>query len=272
MYLSLICSVCEVTSGLPFEGGNFYFIFSPSNEILANFSTCVGSYGLARCVLGNYIGFMLGCAETVEYLFYVASSTVSLGGMITLVEPRMIGLEPVIYLVFYVFSLLIYIFSGRQFWRFNLFLAIISIGVVLLFCFSSLKDVNFNANAATPSTDDAPVSNPWFVGGGTLFMQVLPLSAWFFIGVETLKETCGDIPNPKINVPKGQVSCMLTLLATGLMVLFIASSLPPGILSTETFAVPFNNGMCILNICGYILTQSYLCIPTCRLPVVIYAE
>ena len=198
---------------------------------------------MARCVLGNYMGFLLGCAETVEYLFYVANSVVSLGGMITLVEPSMIGLEPVIYLVFYVFSLLIYIFSGRQFWRFNIFLGIISLAIVLLYCFSSLKSADFNANAYTPSTDDAPVSNPWFVGGGYQFMQVLPLSAWMFVGVETLKETCGDIPNPKINVPRGQIACMLTLLATGVMVLFITASLPPGILTTSTLSVPFNNGM-----------------------------
>ena len=198
---------------------------------------------MARCVLGNYMGFLLGCAETVEYIFYVASSTVALGGMITLVEPRMIGLEPVIYLVFYVFSLLIYIFTGRQFWRFNIFLAILSIIILLLYCFSSLKSVDFNANAYTPSTIDAPVSNPWFVGGGYQFMQVLPLSAWLFVGVETLRETCGDIPNPKINVPRGQIVCMLTLLATGLMVLFITASLPPGIITASTLAVPFNNGM-----------------------------
>ena len=204
---------------------------------------------MARCVLGNYMGFLLGCAETVEYIFYVANSTVALGGMIVMIEPSMSGLEPVIYLVFYIVSLLIYIYSGKLFWKFSAFLGIISLCILLVYCFSSLKSVDFNANAYTPSTIDAPVSNPWFVGGGYQFMQVLPLSAWMFVGVETLRETCGDIPNPKINVPRGQIACMLTLFATGIMVLFINASLPPGIITASTLAVPFNNGTCICIIC-----------------------
>ena len=197
---------------------------------------------MARCVLGNYVGFILGCAETVEYIFYVANSTVALGGMVVMMEPSMAGLEPVIYIIFFMLSLLIHIFSGRLFWKFNAFLALVSLIIVLLYCLSSLKDVDFIKYAYTPSTDDAPVSNPWFIGGAYQFMQILPLSAWMFVGVETLRETCGDIPNPRINVPRGQVACMLTLLATGFFVLFVCASLPPALPATAALQTPFNNG------------------------------
>ena len=202
----------------------------------------LGSYGIARCFLGNYIGFLLGCAEIVKCVFYVASSVIYLGRMIVLMEPSMKGLEPVIYLVFFMLSLLLCVFSGRMFWRFSTVLAILSLSILLLYCFSSLKSVDFMKYAYTPSTNDAPVSDPWFVGGGYQFMQVLPLSAWMFIGVEALRKTSGDIPNPKVNIPRGQVACIFTLLATGMFVLFVCASLPPSLAVTAALPVPFNNG------------------------------
>ena len=184
----------------------------------------------------------MGCAEIVKCVFYVSSSVVSIGGMIVMIEPSMKGLEPVIYLVFYIVSLVLCIFSGRLFWRFSTVLGILSLGMLLLYCFSSLKDVNFMKYAYTLSTNDSPVSDPWFVGGAYQFVQVLPLSAWMFIGVEALRKTSGDIPNPKVNIPRGQVACMLTLLATGMFVIFVSASLPPSLAVTSMLPVPFNNG------------------------------
>ena len=188
------------------------------------------------------MGYLMGCAEIIKCIFYVSSSVVSLGGMIVMIEPSMKGLEPVIYLVFYVVSLLLCVFSGRLFWRFSTGLGILCLSILLMYCFSSLKSVDFMKYAYTPSTKDAAVSDPWFVGGAYQFVQVLPLSAWMFIGVEALRKTSGDIPNPKVNIPRGQVACMLTLFATGLFVIFVSASLPPSLAVTAMLPVPFNNG------------------------------
>ena len=105
-----------------------------------------------------------------------------------------------------------------------------------------MKYVNFQQYAPWPSTVDEPVSNPWFVGGGSDFMKILPLAAWFFVGVESLKEVCNDVDDPKVQIPKGQVSCVLTFAVTALMVYFISVSLPPGVSSLASNAIPFNAG------------------------------
>ncbi|ETV84346.1 hypothetical protein H257_03582 [Aphanomyces astaci] len=48
-YLCLSLSMAEVTSMVPFAGG---------------------AYGLGRCTLGYYVGFILGCCEFLEYIVF----------------------------------------------------------------------------------------------------------------------------------------------------------------------------------------------------------
>jgi amino acid transporter len=215
-YTCLCLCVSEMSSALPFSGG---------------------SYGMARCILGNYMGFLLGCAETIEYIFYVAASTITLGVMITDLAPSMLGYEPVIWVLFYAVSMVIYIFGGRAFWTFNRVIAVVSVFVVFFYLACSWGYVDFRAYA--PAED---VADPWFVGGAYAFVSAFPLSAWFFVGVETLKEICGDVPLPRTQIPHGQMACMATLLLTGCLVFFTSVSLPPGIAATSETVVLFNAG------------------------------
>ena len=220
-YITLICCISEVTSALPFTGG---------------------SYGLTRCALGNYWGFLIGCAETVEYIFYTAASVIALESMFEIILPNLQHFPPVTWLIIYTFCVTIHIFGGRYFWIFNRFIAITCVLVVLLFVFGSMKYVDFNQYAAWPSTIDNSVSNPWFVGDFKAFMVVYPLAAWLFVGVETLKESCNDLDEPKIQVPRGQISCVLTLVVSAMLVYFVSVSLPPGIISMSSSFIPFNTG------------------------------
>ena len=65
-YICLCFCTSELTSALPFAGG---------------------AYGLARCTLGYYPGFVVGCCETIEYIAYVSVSVYALGGMIVSMNP-----------------------------------------------------------------------------------------------------------------------------------------------------------------------------------------
>jgi hypothetical protein len=87
-YLALCCCTSELTSALPFAGG---------------------AYGLARCSLGFYCGFMVGCSEALEYITYTAISYVTLVSMLVSAAPGLAGWEPLLWLLLYVVSLIIYI-------------------------------------------------------------------------------------------------------------------------------------------------------------------
>ena len=220
-YITLIFCISEITSALPFTGG---------------------SYGFARCALGNYWGFLIGCTETVEYIFYTAASVIALESMFEIIFPNFQHYPPLTWIIIYIFCVLIHIFGGQYFWIFNRTIAIVCILVLLLFVFGSIKYVDFSQYASWPSTKENPVSNSWFVGDFNEFMVVYPLAAWLFVGVESLKETCNEVEDPKIQVPKGQISCVLTLTITAILVFFVAVSLPPGISTMSSSFIPFNTG------------------------------
>ena len=37
------------------------------------------------------------------------------------------------------------------------------------------------------------LGNPWFIGGGTSFMKVLPFAGWMYVGIESLNSAANDV-------------------------------------------------------------------------------
>lgn len=109
----------------------------------------------------------------------------------------------------------------------------VSIAIVVLFCFGSLLYVSFVKYTNDP--------NMQFVSGFDGFMKALPLAPWFFVGVEALPLASDQVAHPKFMVPYAQVTCVVTLFVTGVMVFFVTVSLPPGLTDLPTNTVPFSN-------------------------------
>ena len=184
--------------------------------------------------MGYHIGFAVGCCEVIEYITYVASSSLSLGYMISTLNPSLVAYQPLIWLAFYVSALAILITGNKPMWLFNAGIAVVSLLLLLLFCFSSLPFVDFEHNAAPDGV--------WFVGGMSMFMSVLRFPCWFYVGVESLCLASNSTYNPRISIPRGQLSCMFTLFVCSMLVLFINCSLPIGITALTTELIPFNAG------------------------------
>lgn len=211
-YITLCCCTSEITGALPFAGG---------------------AYGLARCTLGFFPAFLIGCCEVLEYIAYVSSSVLAFVDMVVLAQPALDEYRPLVWALFYMSALAIQVRGDRAFWLFNLVLALVSLAILLLYCFGALAFVDFAANAADPTLT--------FVDGFAGFMKVLPLAAWFFVGVEALNLASDQVAQPKQMVPFGQVVCVLFLFVSGIMVFFVTVSLPPGLATLPSELVPFNN-------------------------------
>ncbi|KAF1787967.1 Mitochondrial carrier domain [Phytophthora cactorum] len=216
-YIALCCCTAEITGALPFAGG---------------------AYGLARCTLGFYPAFMIGCCEALEYIAYVSTSTIAFVDLVLDTAPEVKPLRPLLCGLFYLSALVFHIKGGRAFWIFNLVLGIISLLIVLLYCIGSLPFVSFAKYAADQDLE--------FVDGFQGFMKALPLAAWFFVGVEALPMASDQVEQAKHIVPIAQVGCVVTLFVTGIFVYFVTASLPPGLSSLPTELVPFNNGFTLL--------------------------
>ncbi|KAF0691032.1 hypothetical protein As57867_017583, partial [Aphanomyces stellatus] len=216
-YLCLALSMAEMTSMLPFAGG---------------------AYGLARCALSFYAGFIMGCAEAIEYIMYVTCSVVQLGRMLADKWPQLRGLEFLVWFAIYAVACSAIILGGKFFWRWNMMLALISLGIILVFCLGSSGQVNLAANGGG--------QDMLVVGGFMAFMKASPLSTWFFVGIEALNTLSNEVHDPKTTIPKGQVACMLTLLITSAAVFFVSISLPPGMPAVATALTPLSAGFVLL--------------------------
>ncbi|GAB9473017.1 hypothetical protein Gpo141_00010180 [Globisporangium polare] len=218
-YIALCCCTSEITGALPFAGG---------------------AYGLSRCTLGFYPGFIIGCAETIEYIVYVSSSVLALTNMMIEISPQLAGFEPLLWLFFYASSLYFHVRGDYVFWRWNMFVGVLSLFFVLLYCFGSFPHTDFVVNA-----DNDPDFR--FVHGVKGFLRSLPLSCWFFVGVEALNLASDDVLEPTKSIPFAQVSCILALFFTGIVVLFVTVSLPPpGLKQISKLLAPFDNGFQLL--------------------------
>ncbi|GMF27708.1 unnamed protein product [Phytophthora lilii] len=230
-YVALCCCTAEITGALPFAGG---------------------AYGLARCTLGFYPAFMIGCCEAVEYIAYVSTSTIAFVDLVVDTTPELKSFRPLLWGLFYLSALTFHIKGGRAFWISNLVLGIVSLGIVILYCIGSLPFVSFREYAADPNFE--------FVDGFAGFMKALPLAAWFFVGVEALPMASDQIEHAKHIVPIAQVGCVITLFVSGVFIYFVTASLPPGLAALPSELVPFDNGFTLLFNIGH-KTATVLSLP-----------
>ncbi|CAK4850950.1 unnamed protein product, partial [Aphanomyces euteiches] len=97
--------------------------------------------------------------------------------------------------------------------------AVVSFGLVVVFCLGSLVYVDLNQPGQTDFVA---------VGGFGTFMKASPISA--------------VVENPKAIVPKGQITSMITLIATGVWIYIVCIFLPPGMPTLVDELAPLNRG------------------------------
>ena len=215
-YTMLVFCNAEITSAMPFAGG---------------------AYGLARITLGEYIGFMVGMSEALEYTIYVACSAATLSDMIFHIiefDEKMFHIIILFDFLFFVISLLIMTFAGKYYWKFSTIIGLLSTFVLILYFFGALAHVNFSRYAMNSL-------HKGFEGSFSLWMERLPLAAWWFVGIEAVSFSADEIKDPKKTLPVAMLSCVLTLFSTAFLVLFSSCSYPPGteVLASEAFPLTY---------------------------------
>jgi ethanolamine permease len=212
-YLCLTLCLAEMTSFLPFAGG---------------------SYGYARCALGPIPGFLVGICETIEYVLYVTSAVLELGNLISFVLNISPAYEPLYWLLFFVISLFIQVYSQRLFWTFNTVIAAITLVLILLYFFASIPSFDYHSNLHERTFH--------IKGGMTDFMFYFPLASWFYVGVEVMTLSCSEVKDAGKIVPKAMVACMITLFITSFLILFSTCLQSPGPYTLHNEFLPLNPG------------------------------
>jgi ethanolamine permease len=159
----MILSFClaEMSSALPFSGG---------------------SYGYARCTLGIRVGLLIGCFESLEYVLTTVVNCLQCSTLLGMLFNTTDQLASVFDAGLFLAFTLVHCIGGRWMWGIGDVFAVLNVAIYLLYIFGVCQYLpEFVPNASNP---DPTVVNIWWFGGATAFMQALPTSVWWFVGVE----------------------------------------------------------------------------------------
>ena len=195
--------------------------------------------------LGIFPGFIVAVCDSFKSIIYASAASYSIGQMVsrandgvTLIEEHRVY-EFAHWAGFYVFCLCIHLYGRQFFWRVNIALAAMSVVILFVYIFGSIRFVEFEENASYPGEEGI---GKWFHGGMYEFMSVLPLGTRFFQGIQSINLACGHIKNPKTELPKGYMWSMSFVMFTSFAVFFLATAVKPGLLIFIARLRPLSSG------------------------------
>lgn len=217
MYFTMIFSIGEMSAAMPHTGG---------------------AYSFSRAAMGPWGGFITGLAETIEYVVTTAvvvlfSAAYADSALSTLTGVSLPG--PLWWAILYVLFVGLNSLGASIGFRFALVVAVISMGVILLFAVLALANgaVDFGRLLDIPNPDSGFLP---FGPVGILFS--LPFAIWFFLGIEELPLAAEEAHNPARDIPKASVWGVITLAFFGLLVLF----LNPAVTGSAAISVGLDSG------------------------------
>lgn len=244
----------ELKAGIGFQiianlvaASAFVVFYSSIAELTSTFPFAGGSYAFARCTVGFYLGYLVGCIEVFYYILLLVYTN---GAMLVFIRGDNITIwknQNYIILALFVSN---FVMCISKKWVYNMFviLAIYGLSMNLIYVFGSIQFVDFNTWAYIPRhTDDDTLQ---FVisdddnghvassseGGGLLLnittqrvFQAFTTILWVYKGLEFINLMSEDVVAPSTMIPLAQVIGTVALVVFNTSVPVIGASMYPGI-------------------------------------------
>lgn len=208
--------LAEMTSILPFSGGG---------------------YGFARVAVNIFWGYIIGCCEMIEYILYVSSTVLPFGELLTEILGTEKRWEPLYWLVFYCSAIFIQVWGGNIFWKASFLLGTLCFLIIAFYCISMIPIMDFNEHARS-----ADPAHPWFAEGAGSILRILPLSSWWFLGIEATALVGQEAQQPKKSVPRALAWAVVALTVTGWALYFSSVSVGPSTTEFSNTSFPLTYG------------------------------
>lgn len=199
MYVTMIFSIAELATMMPVAGG---------------------PYAFARRALGPWGGFLTGLAVTIEYVVAPAVIATGIGGYVAgmFAEPPS-WLTTAVPIVAYVVFVAINAMGSK-----------VSLGLLLGITASSVAVLLIWAAFMIPHVDpgrwlDMPDEHGhggWFPRGWLGVIAALPAAGWFYLAIEGVPLAAEETRNPSVDLPRGMIAAMLSLVGLSALVLLLA--------------------------------------------------
>jgi ethanolamine permease len=215
-----------------------------ASELSSTFPFPGGSYGLARCTLGFFPGYLVGCCEIFYYILNYAFSNGSVIYTINVRYPDTYNYAVPMLLLLMIVETAICISSRRILWTAIALFASYTVIVNFSFIFGSIPRADFDryAYSTEPAAAASAEDKTLFKGNASELFMVLPLIFWSYIGPEFVNLTCDDVEQPRKEIPFAQVTGMVIVLLHNTAIFVVASSMYPGVDNISSLLFPLNPG------------------------------
>ncbi|TQJ30668.1 amino acid permease [Microbacterium sp. SLBN-146] len=213
MYYGLTFSIGEMAAAMPHTGG---------------------AYSFARSAMGPWGGLATGLAETIEYVATTAVVVYFSGQYAdsALFLLTGVSLPPFLWwIILYAAFIALNAAGAAISFRFAIIVSIISIAIIVVFGVMAIVTGAFSWDALWDIAPDpeAAGASTFLPFGVWSILLALPFAMWFFLGIEELPLAAEESHEPARDIPRAGLWARGTLIATGLIVLFLNT----GVLGSE---------------------------------------
>ena len=164
-----------------------------------------GAFDYAERAFGKDVGFIVGMAQNIEFIFAPPAIAFAIGAYFNLFLPQL----PVIFIAVFVYIAFtaLNIYGVKAAATFELVITIFAVGELLLFTGLTLPQFNWDN-----------VTHNSFPNGWAGVFASIPFAIWFFLGIEGVANVAEETIDPQRTVAKGFGSAIVTLVALCVLV------------------------------------------------------
>jgi len=208
MYYGLMFSIGEMSAAMPHTGG---------------------AYSFARKAMGPWGGFVTGLAETIEYVATTAVIVYFSAGYASGIVSELLGFEMaawIWWIVLYAIFVTLNSAGSEISFKFSVVVAVMSIGILVVFAVMTLTSGLLNWDSLWNIPSDGGATSSTFLPFGVMgILFAIPFGVWLFLGIEALPLAAEEAHDPAKDIPKAGIWARGTLIATGLLVLFLNTAI-----------------------------------------------
>jgi ethanolamine permease len=209
MYIGLCFSIAEMSPALPHAGG---------------------AYSFARTSMGPWGGYITGLAENMEYILTPAVIVVGIGGYLGAIFGTSSAWEPAWWLLCYGVFVALNIWGVEMSFKVTLLVTIVALAVLAVFWIG-----------AAPHFDLRRWASPYFPAGtgkASATMVELPFALWLYLGIEQLPLAAEESHDPKVDMPRGILYGLITLIAVSFLTVVLSVGIAPGVAKVAKSSEP----------------------------------
>jgi len=205
MYLGLCFSIAEMSTALPHTGG---------------------AYSFARSAMGPWGAYVTGLAENMEYVLTPAVIVVGIGGYLGAIFETPDAWAPAWWALAYVVFVGLNVVGVEASFRFTVAITVLALAILGVFYVGAFLQLDL---AQYANTVEPEAGRSAFLPRGVAgIVAALPFAIWFYLAIEELPLAAEESHDPKVDMPRGILLGLATLVVCAFATLILSAGIAPG--------------------------------------------